>query len=231
MSKGTLNLMWMSVPCRAVVYLTEHSKIECDYTVVDLMKGEHMTEENLKENPKHSIPWYTEGKDFSVNGSEAIMKYIASKNKSSLYPDDLKKRANIDEMMNWAQNTVYRALGYQHIYPHMGWGLDTDCKYDAKKTDEVLTMCNTFLSKSKYICGDELSLGDLQLYAVFTQYKWVAKGKKFAGLREKGAELSQLFKGRDALKKWYEDVDSMDFIKKTNAMGLDGFCGYMASLE
>lgn len=211
------------------MYMIEAEKMPVDYKVIDLMKGEHMSKENLAENPKHSIPWYSEDK-FALNGSEAIMKYLGSKHKSKYYPDDLKKRAKIDEMMNWAQNVVYRGGPYQHIYMHLGWGLETACKYDATRTDEQFKLCDTFLSKSAYICGDEMTLADFQLYSVFAQYKWVQNGKKWEELRKTFDFIKELEK-YPALKKWYTGMDSLECVKAVHALGLDGFCGYMASLE
>lgn len=227
---GKLNLMWQSPPCRAVMYLIEHDQLPVEYNVVDLMKGEHMTPDNLKENPKHSIPWYFEASTgVAINDSSAILKYLASLHKSALYPTDLAAQAKVDEMTLWASSTVYRSTAYQYIYPQLGWGINTKTEYDSSKTEDVMKTLEAFLSATPFIAGQTLSTADFQLFATLSTSQWVAKGAKWEAAIEwkLNAELPKY----PALQKWYNGMAALPCVIAAHAKGFDGFCGYMASME
>jgi glutathione S-transferase len=60
---------------------------------------------------------------FQLTESSAILKYLASKIGSPTYPTgDLKRRAKVDEMMDWFNTQFYRdfayGLTYPQIFPH-----------------------------------------------------------------------------------------------------------------
>lgn len=227
---GKLKMMANSAPCRAVMYLIEHDQLNVELVPCDLMKGEHMTPENLKENPKHTIPWYVEGSgsdEVVINDSVAIMKYLALRNGSTLYPTDPAQQAKVDEQMLYSAGSVYRATIYQYVYPFLGWGMETVSGYDTAKTDDVLKIVNGFLEKSTFLAGDSMSLADLQLFAVLACNEWVRNGKKWE--KEIKWKFFDELKKYPALKAWYEAMAERDFVKAAHAKGQDGFCQYMAS--
>ena len=57
--------------------------------------------------------------DLRLTESSAILKYLASKYDLPSYPKDLKKRAKVDEMMDWFNTQFYRDYGYGLAYPQM----------------------------------------------------------------------------------------------------------------
>ena len=57
--------------------------------------------------------------DFRLTESSAILKYLADKIGSPAYPSDPKRRARIDEMMDWLNTQFYRDWAYNLCYPQL----------------------------------------------------------------------------------------------------------------
>jgi glutathione S-transferase len=57
--------------------------------------------------------------DLRLTESSAILKYLADKINSPTYPKDLKKRAKVNEMMDWFNTNFYRDFGYGMAYPQI----------------------------------------------------------------------------------------------------------------
>ena len=64
------------------------------------------------------VPMLEDG-DFRLTESSAILKYLADKYDLPSYPKDLKKRAKINEVMDWLNTQFYRDFGYGLIYPQL----------------------------------------------------------------------------------------------------------------
>ena len=56
---------------------------------------------------------------FLLTECSAILKYLADKVNSPAYPKDLKKRARVNEAMDWVNTGFYREYGYHLIYPQI----------------------------------------------------------------------------------------------------------------
>jgi glutathione S-transferase len=100
-----------------------------DEQTVDLFTGEHYKEEYSKLNPNRLVPMLEDG-DLRLTESSAILKYLADKIDSPAYPKDLKKRAKINEVMDWINTNFYREWAYGFIYPQV-------FPHHKRKTDEI----------------------------------------------------------------------------------------------
>ena len=105
----------VSTTCRPIVLLAADENIELEYHLVDLFKGEHMKPEFLAINPSHAVPVLEDG-DFHLSEGSAILKYLAEKTGSRTYPADPRKRARVNQLMDWFNTGLYRDLGYGLIY-------------------------------------------------------------------------------------------------------------------
>jgi glutathione S-transferase len=189
----------VSTTTRPVLLLAAEAKIPLDFVVVDLMTGEHLGEAFGKLNPMRMVPVLEDG-DFVLTESSAIMKYLAEKAESPLYPKDLRKRARINERMDWFNTNFYRDYGYSLIYPQLfphharsseavtsgtvAWGKD-------KAAAQLQTLEQAVLGARPFVCGDEMTIADLfgaELLCVgevigckFSSYpnvsKWIARMK------------------------------------------------------
>ena len=133
------------------------------------MTGAHHQEPYISVNPNGLVPTLVDG-DFMLTESSTILKYLADKFDLPTYPKDLKKRAKVNEMMDWFNTGFYRdyAYGvvYPQIYPHhkrpsdevqkgtIAWGKELTKKWLQVLNDHWLGKGN------KYLTGDELTIAD-----------------------------------------------------------------------
>lgn len=164
-----LHMSPVSTTSRPVVLLCELAGIDIELVPVDIMTGEHHGEKFVALNPNSLVPVLEDG-DFVLTESSAIMKYLADKAESPLYPKEPKARARVNERMDWFNTNLYRELGYNLVYPQLfphhkrgtddvtsgtvAWGKD--------KTARVLGLLDSFiLGDDDYCCGSELTIADL----------------------------------------------------------------------
>src|SRR5262249_19734115 len=129
----------VSTASRPVRLFVAEKKIAIEEKVVDLMTGEHLKDEYATVNPSKMVPALEDG-DLKLAESCAILRYLAAKTDAPEYPKDLKKRAKVDEAMDWINSQFYRDFGYGLLYPqifpqhkrpgdefqsgHVAWGKD-----------------------------------------------------------------------------------------------------------
>jgi glutathione S-transferase len=133
-----------------------------------LFKGEHYQPPFTALNPNNQVPVLEDG-NFVMCESSAILKYVADKVNSPLYPKDLQQRARVNERMDWINTQLCRDLAYGFVYPQifphhkrqsaeaqektLAWG-----KERAQRWLGVLD--KNVLASSKYLCGDSITIAD-----------------------------------------------------------------------
>lgn len=202
-----------STTCRPVMQFIADAGLKVEQQVVDLFKGEHLGEAYKKINPNSLVPFLEDG-DFGLSESATILRYLAESTGSPAYPKELRRRAKVDEMLDWFNSNFYRDWGYGFVYPQafpmhkrpdptvqaavVAWGRD--------RSRNWLKVLNDFsIGPSKtYVCG-ELSIADyfgVGLVTVgelvqceFSGYpniaRWVAAMKR----RPSYAEVYKVFDG------------------------------------
>jgi glutathione S-transferase len=159
----------VSTTCRPIMQFAAESGIALDLQVVDLFKGEHLGEAFGDVNPSRQVPVLEDG-DFRLTESSAILKYLADKIDAPAYPGDLKKRARVNELMDWFNTGLYRDLGYNFIYPQtlphhkradekvqaatIAWGREKSRNW-LKILDE-----NLIGPRNAFVGGDSITLAD-----------------------------------------------------------------------
>ena len=159
----------VSMTSRPVRLFIAENNIPCEEQLVDLMKGEHLQPPYANMNPNSLVPMLEDG-DLRLTESSAILKYLADKTESPAYPRDLKKRAKVNEIMDWFNTNFYRDFGYgmayPQIFPHhkrpddavqqatLSWGQERAKKW--------LTVLNDFWlgPQKQYLCGDSITIAD-----------------------------------------------------------------------
>ena len=159
----------VSTTCRPILLFAAESRIELELQLVDLFKGEHLGEPYAAVNPSRQVPVLEDG-DFRLTESSAILKYLADKIDSPAYPKDLKKRARVNERMDWFNTGLYRDLGYGLIYPQVLPHLKrADEKVQAaiiawsrEKSRNWLKILDENLigPRNTFVCGDAITLAD-----------------------------------------------------------------------
>jgi glutathione S-transferase len=159
----------VSTVSRPVRLFVAESGIKLDEQVVDLMTGEHLGAAYQAINPNSMVPMLEDG-DFRLTESSAILKYLADLVNSPAYPKDLKKRAKVNEMMDWLNTNFYRDLGYNLIYPQIfphhkrrseeaqaatiAWGQER-----ARNWLRILDQ-HWIGPDRAYLCGDSITIAD-----------------------------------------------------------------------
>lgn len=107
-----------SITSRPVRLLIAEKGLDVEEVVVDLMTGEHHQEPYITFNPNRLVPVLVDG-DLKLTESSAILKYLAEKYDMPEYPKDPKKRAKVNEIMDWFNTNFYRDWGYNLCYPQL----------------------------------------------------------------------------------------------------------------
>ncbi len=159
----------VSTTSRPVIQFITDNNLPVELQTVDIFSGEHMREPYTSINPNKMIPVLEDG-DFRLTESSAILKYLADRFDLASYPKDLKRRARVNEVMDWFNSNLYRDYGYGLIYPQIfpshkrpseeahnatiAWGKDK-----AKGWLQILNDHIIGPNKS-YLCGEEITIAD-----------------------------------------------------------------------
>lgn len=159
----------VSMTSRPVRLFIAESGIDVDEQQVDLMTGEHLQAPFASVNPNRLVPVLEDG-DLRLTECSAILKYLADKTESPAYPKDLRRRAKVNEMMDWFNTNFYRDFGFGMVYPQV-------FPQHKRESDEAqqatiargkegargwLQILNDhWLGPDKpYLCGDEITIAD-----------------------------------------------------------------------
>ena len=159
----------VSTTSRTLMLFAAETGLQADFQVVDLFTGEHLQPAYAALNPNCLVPMLEDG-DFRLTESSAILKYLAEKTGSPTYPADLRKRAKINEMMDWFNTQFSRDYSYGMIYPQLFPNLRraTDelqagtIAWGKEKAKGWLTILDDKLigSTHAYLCGSDLTIAD-----------------------------------------------------------------------
>ncbi|XP_077511394.1 glutathione S-transferase 1-1-like [Amblyomma americanum] len=152
-----------SPPCSFVRSVAKLIGVELELKNLDFLKKEHLTPEYLKLNPFHKVPTLDDG-GFVVYESIAIAYYLLRKYapKSELYPECVKHRTRIDQILACFSCT---------IYPQKVAFFRTRFMEKTKPTQEevaafeenVLKGFEHLIGDGKYAVNDMLTLADVYL--------------------------------------------------------------------
>ena len=159
----------VSMTSRPVRLFIAENKIDVEEQLVDLMTGEHLKEAYASLNPNSLVPMLEDG-DLRLTESSAILKYLADKIDSPAYPKDLKRRAKVNEMMDWINTNFYRDWGYNLAYPQLFPHLKRRSDEAQAATIEIgqqnarkwLKVLNDYWigPNKQYLCGDQITIAD-----------------------------------------------------------------------
>lgn len=197
-----------SGPCRIVLLTGAALELSFNLHVVNLTDRDQFKPEYLKLNPQHTVPTLVEEDGFVLWESRTIAKYLVCKygKGSSLYPDDIKTRALIDQRIDFDAGTLYPRFAL-YYYTQLFAGEPAD-EGRLSKLHESLAMLNRFLDGQTYLIGNSLTLADLTLVATVSSIDY--------------AEIS-LDKYPNVLK-WYTLVQkTAPSYKEANVQGLEIF--------
>jgi glutathione S-transferase len=159
----------VSTTSRPIMLFAADAGIALDYQVVDLFQGEHMQPAFAAINPSQQVPVLEDG-DFRLTECSAILKYLAETAGSPAYPSELRRRARVNERMDWLNTGLVRDLLYGFCYPQalphhkrqddathantIDWGRQNARRWLGVLDEQLLGPNNA------YLCGDSITLAD-----------------------------------------------------------------------
>src|SRR5436190_13308747 len=90
-----------SPPSNKTRFVANALGIEYEFKRVNLAGGEGQDETHLKLHPAGKVPVLQDG-DFILFESNAIIRYLADKVDSNIYPEELKRRAIVDQWLDFS---------------------------------------------------------------------------------------------------------------------------------
>jgi glutathione S-transferase len=122
------------------------------------------TPEYRKLNPNGLVPTIDD-EGFILWESNAIVRYLAAKHAAgTLWPTDLKVRADADRWMDWCTSTLsptVRPVFWNLVRTPPEQRNMKEIEDGSKKTAELLALLDAALAGRKFIAGDRFSMGDI----------------------------------------------------------------------
>lgn len=134
--------------------------------------GRNDTPEYLAMNPNGRVPVVIDG-DFTMWESNSIIRYLARKEKSALYPSGFAERQTVERWMDWelsllAQRMVPVFIGLIRTKPE-----DRDMARIGAMTEQwnqAMQVLDGQLAKSEYVAGDAFTLADIPIAPI--AHRW-----------------------------------------------------------
>jgi glutathione S-transferase len=108
----------LSTASRAILLFEAESDLNIDLRTVDLSSGEYLRERFLSINPDGLVPVLVDG-GLRLTESSTILRHLARRTGSSAYPSDPRRRAEVDERMDWINANLRPSFGYDLVYPEL----------------------------------------------------------------------------------------------------------------
>jgi glutathione S-transferase len=164
-----------SINVHKVLWTLDELKVPFERVDAGLHFGVVNTPEYRKLNPNGRVPTI-EDDGFVLWESNAIVRYLAAKHgEGTLWPSDLKQRADSDRWMDWITDSVQLAVGPMFLQLIRTPPEKRDAKIietSIQKADALFPILDAALADRDYIAGRSLTVGDIPI-GVFT-HRWFA---------------------------------------------------------
>ena len=154
-----------SVNVKKALWTMEELGLKYERIDAGMEHGVVKTPQYMKMNPNSLVPTIDDD-GFVLWESHAIVRYLAAKHGAgTLWPADLRQRADSDRWMDWAYT-------FQAQFRTVFWGLVRTPleKRDMKAIDEARVKCGELLAvpdqalaNRPYFAGNSLTIGDIPL--------------------------------------------------------------------
>jgi len=157
----------LSSPSNKIRMVANYLGLDYEYQRIKIREGENKQDWFKKLNPSGKIP-VIDDNGFVLFESGAICKYLCEKQKSSLYPTDLKKKAVVEQWNDFivihVSGAVSKVLFNRIFYKYANTALDERSLQDGLTfLSRFLPIIDEQLGKNKYIAGEALTLADITL--------------------------------------------------------------------
>lgn len=185
-----------------------HLELPLELRFVDVQQGEQYAPEYLQLNPTSRTPVLQDGQ-WTIWESTAIMQYLASQVPNSLWPDDVKSRAEIMRWQSWQLahwTPACQPLQYENFVKQLTQKGDPDPEVVERATKafhKEATVLNDHLAEREYLVNNTLTLAD---FAVASDLTYAAPA---------GFPLEQY----PHIQAWYARIEQLPAWQKTAPQG------------
>jgi glutathione S-transferase len=192
----------LSTPSCKVRFVANYLGLIYEYRRVDLAKRENRSEAHVRLHPAGKVP-VIEDEGFILFESNAIIRYLAEKAGSALYPTDTKQRAVVNQWMDFVSQHVATALGqvvFNRVFaPFLKMEVNERSLSEGLEfLKRFLPVVETRLQGNRYMAGRDLTLADFVLLSALDSAE-VA-----------GVDLAPY----PSIVKWRKDLQGQDFYTK-----------------
>lgn len=157
---------------RKVLAVARHAGIELDIEYLDLFAGDNSKPEYKAINPNGMVPTLVDG-DLKLWESNAINQYLADRSANeSLFPKDLKQRADVVRWQCWELahfNQAFGALAFESIampnFMDMP-GNDAVIQRAKEQLSRFAPILNAHMEGRTYVVGDAITIADYSMVHV-----------------------------------------------------------------
>jgi len=185
-----------------VRYCLNYLKLAYELIPINPLEGQNQSPEFTAFCPTAKIP-AIEIDDLKLFESNAIIRYLAKREKSPIYPQDAKTAATVDAWLDYSAIHVSGAMGRiianRVFAPMLNKEVDEkSLAFGLEMMDKYLPILNKQLGKNKFIAGNELSIADFNLLAALDP-----------------CEMAQVYlTSYSAIAKWRDNLKAQDFYQK-----------------
>ena len=182
-----------------VLFLLEELKLPYEREDYGRQFNNTQTPEYLRLNPNAKVPTLVDGA-LVIWESNTILRYLAAKAKSALYPTDLGKRSQVERWMDWqlaSLNNPYLAMLREAKLEPAKRSAD----FATQQKDLGAQLAILDKSMGKWVAGDEMTIADICLAPI------VYRCLRF------GVELPELAN----VKRWDTAISGREAFKKATA--------------
>lgn len=152
-------------------YIANHIGLDFDHVPLSPLKGETRTPEYLRIHPAGKIPAMVDD-DFALFESMAIARYLASKARSPIYPDELRARAIVDQWCEFVTHHVeggmVKVFFNRVMIPLFKLPVEVDVRSEQEGIawlDRYLPIIEGQLAQHAHVASEAISLADFALLA------------------------------------------------------------------
>ena len=124
--------------------------------------GVNDTPEYLAMNPNGLVP-VIEDEGFVLYESNAIVRYLCARERSALFPEDLRRRADVDRWMEWQSTNFTPAMGpafWQLVRTPAAQRDENAARLSVEKSEKLAGVLDRHLATREWLAG-EFSAADI----------------------------------------------------------------------
>lgn len=153
-----------SAPTRTVLLTLKALDLDFEFREVNIFAKEQMQPEFVEKNPQHTVPTLEDDTNILVD-SHAIAGYLVRKygKDDTLYPADFYARAVVDHRLYYEAVTLFATCLKQITGPLFHQNVIDIPKEKFEQIRNAYTLLETFLTKSTYMAGENLTIADFSI--------------------------------------------------------------------